>query len=86
MDSHADPRFDSRGAGITVRRALELPGLRSGLPEILAGSLPVVSSRWFGVGVRTEACKRLSRMRGGRRALEMTRPIIAWLRARLTSC
>ncbi|MDX3526049.1 PucR family transcriptional regulator [Streptomyces sp. ID05-39B] len=38
MDSHADPRFDSRGAGITVRRALELPGLRSGLPEILAGA------------------------------------------------
>ncbi|MFM9633168.1 MULTISPECIES: PucR family transcriptional regulator [Streptomyces] len=38
MDSHADRRFDSRGAGITVRRALELPGLRSGLPEILAGA------------------------------------------------
>ncbi|MEV6406993.1 PucR family transcriptional regulator [Streptomyces bobili] len=38
MDSHADRRFDSRGGGITVRRALELPGLRSGLPEILAGA------------------------------------------------
>ncbi|MFH9863492.1 PucR family transcriptional regulator [Streptomyces sp. NPDC017202] len=38
MDSHADHRFDSRGAGITVQRALELPGLRSGLPEILAGA------------------------------------------------
>ncbi|MFJ4648487.1 PucR family transcriptional regulator [Streptomyces bobili] len=38
MDSHADRQFDSRGAGITVRRALELPGLRSGLPEILAGA------------------------------------------------
>ncbi|MET9503238.1 PucR family transcriptional regulator [Streptomyces sp. NPDC006622] len=38
MDSRADPRLDSRGAGITVRRALELPGLRSGLPEILAGA------------------------------------------------
>ncbi|CAM5712503.1 hypothetical protein SVIOM342S_00279 [Streptomyces violaceorubidus] len=30
--------FDTQGAGITVRRALELPGLRSGLPEILAGA------------------------------------------------
>lgn len=29
--------FGTQGAGITVRRALELPGLRSGLPEILAG-------------------------------------------------
>jgi purine catabolism regulator len=38
MDSRADSRFESRGAGITVRRALELPGLRSGLPEILAGA------------------------------------------------
>ncbi|WP_432138574.1 MULTISPECIES: PucR family transcriptional regulator [unclassified Streptomyces] len=37
MDSRTDHRFDSQGAGITVRRALELPGLRSGLPEILAG-------------------------------------------------
>ncbi|MFI8534275.1 PucR family transcriptional regulator [Streptomyces aquilus] len=33
-----DSRFDSQGAGITVQRALELPGLRSGLPEILAGA------------------------------------------------
>ncbi|MCX5335228.1 MULTISPECIES: PucR family transcriptional regulator [unclassified Streptomyces] len=33
-----DSRFDSHGAGITVQRALELPGLRSGLPEILAGA------------------------------------------------
>lgn len=28
----------TEGAGITVRRALELPGLRGGLPEILAGA------------------------------------------------
>ncbi|MFF7450875.1 MULTISPECIES: PucR family transcriptional regulator ligand-binding domain-containing protein [unclassified Streptomyces] len=33
-----DSTFDSQGAGITVQRALELPGLRSGLPEILAGA------------------------------------------------
>ncbi|MFJ6659253.1 PucR family transcriptional regulator [Streptomyces sp. NPDC091377] len=38
MDSRTDPRFDSHGAGITVQRALELPGLRSGLPEVLAGA------------------------------------------------
>ncbi|USQ87490.1 PucR family transcriptional regulator [Streptomyces phaeoluteigriseus] len=38
MDSRTDRRFDNRGAGITVQRALELPGLRSGLPEILAGA------------------------------------------------
>ncbi|MFF1285505.1 PucR family transcriptional regulator [Streptomyces sp. NPDC058299] len=38
MDSSTDHRFDTRGAGITVQRALELPGLRSGLPEILAGA------------------------------------------------
>ncbi|MBK3628779.1 PucR family transcriptional regulator ligand-binding domain-containing protein, partial [Streptomyces sp. MBT49] len=38
MDSRPDHRFDSSSAGITVRRALELPGLRSGLPEILAGA------------------------------------------------
>ncbi|MCD7441744.1 PucR family transcriptional regulator [Streptomyces lincolnensis] len=38
MDSRTDHRFDSRGAGITVQRALELPGLRSGLPEVLAGA------------------------------------------------
>lgn len=38
MDSGTDHRFDSQSAGITVRRALELPGLRSGLPEILAGA------------------------------------------------
>ncbi|WP_370256306.1 PucR family transcriptional regulator [Streptomyces sp. V4I8] len=30
--------FDTHSAGITVRRALELPGLRSGLPEVLAGA------------------------------------------------
>ncbi|MGW3288897.1 PucR family transcriptional regulator [Streptomyces sp. NPDC001002] len=30
--------YDSHGAGITVQRALELPGLRSGLPEVLAGA------------------------------------------------
>ncbi|MFD9466231.1 PucR family transcriptional regulator [Streptomyces sp. NPDC060027] len=33
-----DSRYDTQGAGITVRRALELPGLRSGLPEIIAGA------------------------------------------------
>ncbi|MFD3620684.1 PucR family transcriptional regulator [Streptomyces sp. NPDC058676] len=38
MDSRTDHRFESRGAGITVQRALELPGLRSGLPEVLAGA------------------------------------------------
>ncbi|MFI7501941.1 PucR family transcriptional regulator [Streptomyces sp. NPDC049687] len=38
MDSRPDHRPDSQAAGITVRRALELPGLRSGLPEILAGA------------------------------------------------
>ncbi|MGW5538885.1 PucR family transcriptional regulator [Streptomyces sp. NPDC004009] len=37
MDSGTDSRLASQGAGITVQRALELPGLRSGLPEILAG-------------------------------------------------
>ncbi|MFG3248999.1 PucR family transcriptional regulator [Streptomyces sp. NPDC048187] len=38
MDSGMNSGFDTQGAGITVRRALELPGLRSGLPEILAGA------------------------------------------------
>ncbi|MFB7499908.1 PucR family transcriptional regulator [Streptomyces sp. NPDC056161] len=42
MDSRTDNTtgnaFDTEGAGITVRRALELPGLRGGLPEILAGA------------------------------------------------
>ncbi|WP_369245571.1 PucR family transcriptional regulator [Streptomyces sp. R41] len=38
MDSRMDSRYDTQGAGITVQRALELPGLRSGLPEILAGA------------------------------------------------
>ncbi|MFI8189108.1 PucR family transcriptional regulator [Streptomyces sp. NPDC085946] len=33
-----DSGFDTDGAGITVRRALELPGLRGGLPEVLAGA------------------------------------------------
>ena len=37
MDSRRDSAFDTHSAGITVRRALELPGLRSGLPEVLAG-------------------------------------------------
>ncbi|MFJ9819718.1 PucR family transcriptional regulator [Streptomyces sp. NPDC101151] len=37
MDSGTESRFATQGAGITVQRALELPGLRSGLPEILAG-------------------------------------------------
>ncbi|MPY62671.1 PucR family transcriptional regulator [Streptomyces spongiae] len=41
MDSRRDDRpdrADTPGGGITVRRALELPGLRSGLPEVLAGA------------------------------------------------
>ncbi|MEU6604512.1 PucR family transcriptional regulator [Streptomyces shenzhenensis] len=46
MDSGTDSGVGSgvgsgpatRGGGITVQRALELPGLRSGLPEILAGA------------------------------------------------
>ncbi|MHC3474917.1 PucR family transcriptional regulator [Streptomyces sp. 7R007] len=38
MDSGSDSGYDTQGAGITVRRALELPGLRSGLPEVLAGA------------------------------------------------
>ncbi|GAA3551861.1 PucR family transcriptional regulator [Streptomyces osmaniensis] len=38
MDSATNSGFDTHGAGITVRRALELPGLRSGLPEIVAGA------------------------------------------------
>ena len=37
LDSHGQS-YDTQGAGITVQRALELPGLRSGLPEILAGA------------------------------------------------
>ncbi|MEU9184428.1 PucR family transcriptional regulator [Streptomyces sp. NPDC048484] len=37
MDSRID-RPDTPGGGITVQRALELPGLRGGLPEILAGA------------------------------------------------
>ncbi|MDG9713784.1 PucR family transcriptional regulator [Streptomyces sp. DH10] len=38
MDSGTDSGYDPQGAGITVQRALELPGLRSGLPEVLAGA------------------------------------------------
>ncbi|MBO4257753.1 PucR family transcriptional regulator [Streptomyces griseorubiginosus] len=38
MDSGTDSGLASQGAGITVQRALELPGLRSGLPEVLAGA------------------------------------------------
>ncbi|MET9439481.1 PucR family transcriptional regulator [Streptomyces sp. NPDC006610] len=38
MNSRTDHPFDGPGAGITVQRALELPGLRSGLPEVLAGA------------------------------------------------
>ncbi|MFJ5999963.1 PucR family transcriptional regulator [Streptomyces sp. NPDC092370] len=38
MDSATDSGYDTHGAGITVQRALELPGLRSGLPEVLAGA------------------------------------------------
>ncbi|KOG43491.1 PucR family transcriptional regulator [Streptomyces resistomycificus] len=38
MDGGMDSRFETQSAGITIQRALELPGLRSGLPEILAGA------------------------------------------------
>ncbi|MFC7845109.1 PucR family transcriptional regulator [Streptomyces sp. NPDC001046] len=38
MDSGTDSAYGTQGAGITVQRALELPALRSGLPEVLAGS------------------------------------------------
>ncbi|MGW3496271.1 PucR family transcriptional regulator [Streptomyces sp. NPDC001020] len=37
MDSRFDPH-STQGTGITVQRALELPGLHSGLPEVLAGA------------------------------------------------
>ncbi|MGW7819237.1 PucR family transcriptional regulator [Streptomyces puniciscabiei] len=51
MDSRTDHRFDTQGAGITVQRALELPGLRSGLPEILAGADRLGRSvRWVHAG------------------------------------
>ncbi|MFE1954506.1 PucR family transcriptional regulator [Streptomyces sp. NPDC059524] len=33
-----DSGFDSQSAGVTVQRALELPGLRGGLPEVIAGA------------------------------------------------
>ncbi|MFF0222546.1 PucR family transcriptional regulator [Streptomyces sp. NPDC004629] len=50
-DSRADSGFDTQGAGITVQRALELPGLRSGLPEILAGADRLGSTvRWVHAG------------------------------------
>ncbi|MFD0308872.1 PucR family transcriptional regulator [Streptomyces sp. NPDC127119] len=38
MDSRIDTPDSPHSGGITVRRALELPGLRGGLPEILAGA------------------------------------------------
>lgn len=43
MDTHdsretGDGHAARQGGGITVRRALELPGLRGGLPEIMAGA------------------------------------------------
>ncbi|MFF9124602.1 PucR family transcriptional regulator [Streptomyces sp. NPDC014889] len=46
-----DRRFDTEGTGITVRRALELPGLRSGLPEVLAGADKLTRTvRWVHAG------------------------------------
>ncbi|MET8248797.1 PucR family transcriptional regulator [Streptomyces sp. NPDC005202] len=46
-----DSRFDTEGAGITVRRALELPGLRSGLPEVVAAADRLHRSvRWVHAG------------------------------------
>ncbi|GAA3793564.1 PucR family transcriptional regulator [Streptomyces phyllanthi] len=54
MDSRSDSRPDPRdtdGGGITVRRALELPGLRGGLPEVLAGAdLLERTVRWVHAG------------------------------------
>ncbi|GHE01773.1 PucR family transcriptional regulator [Streptomyces alanosinicus] len=51
MDSRTDHRFDTQGAGITVQRALELPGLRSGLPEIVAGADRLARTvRWVHAG------------------------------------
>ncbi|WP_328497236.1 PucR family transcriptional regulator [Streptomyces sp. NBC_00414] len=38
MDSRTDTPDTQHSGGITVQRALELPGLRGGLPEILAGA------------------------------------------------
>ncbi|MFF9810455.1 PucR family transcriptional regulator [Streptomyces coeruleorubidus] len=38
METGTDSGYGTQGAGITVQRALELPGLRSGLPEVLAGA------------------------------------------------
>jgi purine catabolism regulator len=61
-----DSRFDlsgSQGAGITVRRALELPGLRSGLPEVLAGADRLGRTvRWVHAG---EAPNIASLLKGG---------------------
>ncbi|MEV5432142.1 PucR family transcriptional regulator [Streptomyces sp. NPDC052701] len=46
-----DSGFDTDGAGITVRRALELPGLRGGLPEVLAGTERLERTvRWVHAG------------------------------------
>ncbi|MGC9544495.1 PucR family transcriptional regulator [Streptomyces sp. UG1] len=51
MDSGTNSGFDTHGAGITVRRALELPGLRSGLPEVLAGADQLERTvRWVHAG------------------------------------
>ncbi|GHD23469.1 transcriptional regulator [Streptomyces violarus] len=51
MDSGTDSGHDTQGAGITVQRALELPGLRSGLPEVLAGADRLGRSvRWVHAG------------------------------------
>ncbi|MFI9173221.1 PucR family transcriptional regulator [Streptomyces lincolnensis] len=63
MDSGTDHRFESRGAGITVQRALELPGLRSGLPEVLAGADRLHRTvRWVHAG---EVPHIASRLKGG---------------------
>ncbi|MFJ9567609.1 PucR family transcriptional regulator [Streptomyces fuscichromogenes] len=51
MNSGTGSGFDTQGAGITVQRALELPTLRSGLPEILAGADRLGSTvRWVHAG------------------------------------
>ena len=63
MDSRPDQRFDSRSAGITVQRALELPGLRGGLPEVLAcGERLDRTVRWVHAG---EVAHIASLLKGG---------------------
>ncbi|GGM02310.1 transcriptional regulator [Streptomyces fumigatiscleroticus] len=51
MHSGEDSGHGGRGAGITVRRALDLPGLRNGLPEVLTGAERLERTvRWVHAG------------------------------------